>query len=134
MIAIFLNSFKDFAEGISNLSLFWKIWVYSLVVVNGLLPWFFLPRFTAIIVLLSSFTGLFVGLVITHVVGYDKILGLMHFPWIPMIAFQIYFVQNQEFALNSAHNFWLALSLVMSFISIIIDFKDVLQYLSNFTS
>lgn len=129
MLNVLASSFKIFSEGIHALAWYWIAWIYLLAFVNGLLPLFFLPRFTAIIVLVSSLTGLAIGLTITHAIGYGKILGLMHFPWIPMVCFQIYVLYNQNFILNTLHDYWLVSSMCISLASLVIDIKDVYEYL-----
>ena len=48
-----------------------------------------------------------------------------------MVAFQIYYLNNKNFALDSSHDYWLALSTLVSLTSLIIDVKDVLEYLAS---
>ncbi|WP_428356159.1 hypothetical protein [Methyloprofundus sp.] len=129
MIDILIKAFRVFAEGFAALDWFWIAWVYLLILVNGILPIIFLPKFTAIIVLVSAIIGLFMGLVLTHALGFSKILGLMHFPWIPMVCFQLYYLNQQNYSLNSFHDYWLVSSLILSLLSLIIDFKDVYEFL-----
>ena len=131
MLKVLAASFKVFSEGVHSLPWYWILWIYWMMLVNGLLPMFFLPKFTAIIVLASSLTGLFVGLTLTHAMGYSKILGLMHFPWIPMVCFQVYYLCGLNFRLESLHGYWLFSSLVVSIVSLVIDAKDVYEYLTS---
>ncbi|NOR69575.1 MAG: hypothetical protein GQ532_07745 [Methylomarinum sp.] len=129
MLEILTKAYHVFSEGFSQLSWYWRAWVYLLIVLNGILPVIFLPKFTAIIVLVSALIGLFMGLVLTHSFGFSKILGLMHFPWIPMVCFQFYYLNQQNYSLNSFHDYWLVSSLILSSLSLIIDFKDIYEFL-----
>jgi len=129
MIDILSKAFQTFSDGLRLMQWYWMLWIYLMVLVNGVLPIFFLPQFTSIIVLVSSFVGLAIGLVLTHALGHTKILGLMHFPWFPMICFQIYYFKQQNYMLGSIHDYWLFSSLVISILSVILDVKDVYQYL-----
>ena len=81
MIAILAKAFQTFSVGLHSIQWYWMLWIYLLVLVNGIIPIFFLPQFTSIIVLVSAFVGFAIGLVLTHALGFTKILGLMHFPW-----------------------------------------------------
>jgi len=126
-----LNAFQIFSTNIHSMAWYWVIWIYVMVLVNGITPLFFLPRFTSIIVLLSAISGFYLGLILTHAIGYSRILGLMHFPWIPMVSFQIYYLYKQSFKLKSSHDYWLSCSLLVSTLSLFIDFYDVYKYLAN---
>ena len=119
MLDILTQAYRVFSGGFSALPWYWRGWVYLLIFVNGILPVIFLPKFTAIIVLVSALLGLFMGLVLTHAVGFSKILGLMHLPWIPMVLFQLYYL-NQQNSLKSFHDYWLVASLVLSILSLML--------------
>ncbi len=129
MLEILTKAYHIFSEGFAQLPWYWIAWVYLLIVFNGILPVIFLPKFTAIIVLVSALIGLFMGLVLTHSLGFSKILGLMHFPWIPMVCFQLYYLNQQNYSLNNFHDYWLVSSLILSSLSLIIDFKDIYEFL-----
>ena len=129
MLEILTQAYRVFSEGFMALPWYWRGWVYLLIFVNGILPVFFLPKFTAIIVLVSALIGLFIGLVLTHAMGFSKILGLMHLPWIPMVLFQLYYLNQQNYSLKSYHDVWLVSSLIISILSLIVDFKDIHDFL-----
>ena len=122
---------RAFSSGINSLNWYWKIWICLMILLNGILPLLFLPKITSIIVLSASLSGFVIGLVLTHAIGYSPILGLMHFPWIPMVCFLVYRALEPDFALDSFHNYWLISSLVISTISLIIDFSDVYKFITS---
>ncbi len=129
MLNILIQAFHVFSRGFMTLKWYWIVWVYVLIIVNGLTPLFLLPKFTAVIVLVASCTGLVSGLVLTHALGFSKVLGLMHFPWIPAVCFQIYYLSQQDYVLINFHDYWLLMSLILSSLSLIIDFKDVYEFI-----
>jgi len=126
-----LRAFEVFSNGIHALDWYWKLWIYTMVLINGVIPLFFLPKFTSIIVLVSAVSGFFSGLVLTHALGYSKILGLMHLPWIPMVSFQFYYFYKQKFKAKSLHDYWLILSLTISLLSLLMDFYDICEYINT---
>ena len=131
MLEILLKAFEVFSAGIHSLDWYWLSWIYLMVLINGIIPFFFLPRFTSIIVLISATTGFFLGLILTHALGYSRILGLMHLPWIPMVSFQMYYFYKQKFKPKSLHDYWFILSLLISVLSLAIDFHDIFSYISK---
>lgn len=118
-----MRSIRTFVAGVRGLHPLWQIWLLIMMVVNGILPFFFLPELAAIVTLFGMFSGAFLGLVLVHLHGFTKLLGLMHVPWVPMIAAQIGLYSG----FNSASNYslWLTAAILITAISLVIDAIDV---------
>ncbi len=126
-----LQAFQILSNNINSMEWFWRGWIYFMAFVNAIVPIFFLPKFTAILVMLSGFVGLITGLVIIHATGYSKLLGLMHLPWVPMVCFQIYYFYHHGFKLKDPHDIWFLVSLIISLFSLVIDFYDIHTFMTN---
>lgn len=123
------RAFSLFIKGVNQLHPLWKIWLTLMMIINGVLPLFFLPHTAAIIVLTSVFIGFYTGLCLCFDQGFTKFLGLMHMPWIPMVVYQAILLSNG--VENSNFKNWLMSSFVISCISLLIDFWDIHFYLKN---
>ena len=69
------------------------------------------------------------GLVLTHIHGFSKVLGLMHAPWIPMIAVQV--ASHPGFGANDAYVIWLTAAILISTVCVIVDVIDVVTFLRS---
>jgi hypothetical protein len=122
-----------FFKGCWQMPLFWRLWIMILFICNALIPLVFIAHSIAQLTLLSAFVGALVGFTLTHVTGFNKLLGLMHAPWIPMVFMQgklinqigLHDISNSHFKL------WLVASFCVSAISLVIDFTDVIRYLKG---
>jgi hypothetical protein len=120
---------KDFFIGVRRMPLIWQIWIGILALANGVLPLFFLDELIAWLVLTGAVTGLLVGFALVKVTGFTKLLGLMHAPWVPVNVLQFHTLFYKD--LNEELFYWLMFSAVVSFISLVIDCIDVMEYLQG---
>ncbi len=121
-----MQSIRTFVAGVRGLHPLWQVWLLIMMIVNGVLPFFYLAELAAIITLIGMFSGAFLGLVLVHLHGFTKLLGLMHLPWVPMIAAQIGLYPG----FNSASNYslWLTVAILITAISLVIDAIDVAAF------
>jgi hypothetical protein len=121
---------KMFIKGAMSTSPIVIIWLVILMTINGVLPLFFLPHLEAQISLVCMGLGGIIGAVMVQVTGWNKLLGLMHAPWVPMVYLQghsLFFGTVTEGAFAN----WLLASFVVSMISLAIDFWDVYTHLRD---
>jgi hypothetical protein len=104
----------------------------ALVAVNGVAPLFFLPRLTAVVTLVASFTAFSLALVLIRLHGYSKLLGVIHAPWVPMLATSIYLYPGAD--AMDGYKAWLSASIVLTIGSLVIDVTDVYRFLKSHAS
>lgn len=127
-----LKETKDLVAGALALHPVWWIWMAALVAVNGVAPLFFLPRLTAVVTLVASLTAFSLALVLIRLHGYSKLLGVIHAPWVPMLAASIYLYPGAD--AMSVYKMWLTASIVLTIGSLVIDATDVLRFLRSHSS
>ena len=120
-----------FMKGVMKLPLIWQIWVAIMIVVNAIAPFFFLSENIAIITIISVIVGTLVAIVLVEVQGFTKLLGLMHAPWVPMLAAQIVALCKNEPQGN--FRIWLLSSIAITSISLVLDVVDIVFYLKGNT-
>lgn len=118
-----MRDIRTFVTGVFGLHPFWQVWLLGMAIVNGILPLFFLPDLAAIVTLVGVFGGAILGLLLVRLQGFTKLLGLMHVPWIPMLATQIGLYPGFDSA--SYYSLWLTSTIVITGISLVIDVIDV---------
>ncbi len=124
-----MRDFRTFMTGVFALHPMWQVWLLAMSVVNGVLPLLFLPDLAAIVTLVGVFSGAILGLLLVRLQGFTKLLGLMHVPWIPMLATQIGLYPGFDGA--SYYSLWLTSAIVITAVSLVIDVIDVVIYFRN---
>ena len=115
-----------FNKGILTLALPWQIWTSLLVLVNFILPYFFLGRPEATVVLVGSMLSLFIMLSLFAKLGFVRLLGLGHTPWlftVPWLGLQL-----SQTATSGLFYYRLLAVVVIDSISLIIDGVDAVRY------
>ncbi|MCP4398094.1 MAG: hypothetical protein GY801_12455 [bacterium] len=104
----------------------WKIWVGWLMVLNGIMPFFFLPHQEAYAILLLFLLAGLIGGQLFKRYGFTRLMGLMHFVWFPLIFFldaRLAFIP-----IGSCLSIWIHLTLLCNQCSLVIDVIDVSRY------
>ncbi len=122
-----LRSMTDFIAGIRNLHPLWQLWVLTLVALNFAGPIFFLDQTEAIWILTAGMLGASIGMFLVSIQGFNRLLGIMHIPWIPLVIYL--FERFQEIGLNSYFGIWVGMVILFNSISLIIDTIDVSRFL-----
>lgn len=116
-------------QGFLAMPLWVKLWMAVMVVINGILPFYFIDQVVAQITVFAIFSSGILAFFIVKAVGFNKFLGLMHATWLPMVYLQIHTLVTTEVTGNFA--IWLITSLIISLISLAFDIMDVVQYTKN---
>ena len=74
-----------FFKGIGMMPKFWWVWIGLLMVVNGVVPWFFIGTIEAKIVLLAFFFAGMLQMSLFRIKGFVRLLGIGHIPWPPLV-------------------------------------------------
>lgn len=124
-----MQTLAEIWHGFMDMPLWVKLWMGVMIVSNGIMPLMFIEHIVAQITFLSIFMAGPLAYVIVKSVGFNKFLGLMHAPWVPMVYLQAYTLYTTE--ITGSFIMWLSASLVISLISLVFDILDVMQYSNN---
>lgn len=116
-----------FMRGLRKMPWYWQVWVLVLVLINGVGPCLFLQEKVAVVTLVAVLLGGILGEVLCHLQGFTKLLGLMHAPWVPMFVLQILVLSSGK--ADGLFAQWLWVSAGITFLSLVLDVLDVVQYL-----
>lgn len=123
---LMIQAFREFMGGILKFHPGWQVWVGFMVMLNMVVPLFFLSHPEAQLTLLAMMAGGMTGLLLVKIQGFTKLLGLMHIFWIPLVIFLL----GRVHAFDSASLFgiWLWAVIAINCISLIIDTADVITW------
>ena len=120
------KAFIGFNKSILAMPIPWRVWMVLLVLVNMVLPLFFLGKPEALVVLVALMVSMFTMVTLFAKFGFVRLLGLGHFPWlftVPWLALQL----GQTMA-SGPFYYWLLSVVVLDSISLVIDAVDVTRY------
>ncbi len=107
----------------------WQIWMVFLVTANLVLPFFFLGTSEAVVVLVAAGTGLIIMMGLFAKLGYVKLLGIGHIPWLFTVP---WLWSRLDQAVGSGpFYYWLIAVIALDSISLVIDTVDVVRYLKG---
>lgn len=105
----------------------WALWVVLMVVVNGIVPLFFLPALEAVVTL-GVFAVAGAGMMtLTWRFGFTRILGAGHWPWlisVPWLATRVGLAEG-------AMAWWLIGLVAVNGLSLVLDANDVRRWLGG---
>jgi len=102
-------------------------WMGLLIGVNIVVPLYFIQTLEAKVVLAAMICGIMIMTAVFGAKGFVRLLGIGHIAWIPMIPWLIMRLENTTF--DSFFGYWLAATIVLNFLSLIIDGIDVMRYI-----
>lgn len=115
-----------FNKGILTMAKPWQGWMVLLVLINFIMPLFFLGTTEATVVLVGVMASMVIMMTMFAKYGFVRLLGLGHTPWlftVPWLALQL--SQTTE---SGAFYYWLFAVVVIDSISLVIDAVDVVRY------
>jgi len=116
----------DFTKKMFSTPWIWRIWLMCLIIANMIFPLIFIGSHEAQWTLGAFTLSFLTGLILFKSYGFSKIVGLMHWPWIPLTFFLLAGMGQTQAA--SPFGMWLRLVLILNSISIILDANDVIRY------
>ena len=122
-----IQAFLDFMRGLLKMPLYAQLWVLLLIILNGIVPLFFLGRIEAQITLVIFLISATLMMVITKLSGFTRLLGAGHFPWFILLGYL--FTRLDAVSAADPYGLWLRALMVINAISLIIDVTDVARYL-----
>ena len=115
-----------FNKGVLSMAKPWQGWMVLLVLVNFIMPFFFLGTTEATMVLVGVMASMVIMMTMFAKYGFVRLLGLGHTPWlftVPWLALQL----SQTIESGSFY-YWLLAVVVIDSISLVIDAVDVVRY------
>lgn len=121
-----MQGFVRFNKGLLRMPLPIRAWVTMLLVMNVIVPLFFIRHLEAQVVLgTMALVGTTMGL-LTARFGFTRILGLGHFYWFPLLAWLATRLGQHD--LGEPLGLWLLVLIAVDTISLVIDVVDVIRY------
>ena len=107
----------------------WQVWLGILVIVNMIVPFFFIHTLEAQVVVATFIVGLVIMSVIFSVKGFVRLLGIGHIGWLPLVFWL--WTRLDHAPADSIFGYWLMAVVVLNSLSLIIDTIDVFRYVKG---
>ncbi len=124
-----MHAFIKFNKGMLKLPLHWQLWLAVLVAANLVVPFFYLQRLEAQVVLGTILASMALMTLLTARFGFTRILGLGHILWVPMLVFLL--ARLGDIPVGDAYGIWIRALIVLNSVSLVIDAADVIRYLAG---
>ena len=124
-----INAMLGFMKDVLKMKPQWVVFVHALLAVNMIGPLFFWSAPEAKVVF-AVMVGNAILMVALHAkFGFVRLLSIGHFLWVPMVPWL--WLRLDAAIPGSAFATWLFLVIVLDSLSLVIDFVDVMRYLSG---
>jgi hypothetical protein len=107
----------------------WQLWLMLLVVLNLVIPLFFLNRLEAQIVLAAIVASAAFMTILAGVSGFTRLLGLGHIFWFPLLYFL--WTRVDQVPADDFFGIWIRLLIVFNSLSLVIDLVDIIRYIAG---
>ncbi len=124
-----MHAFIKFNKAVLKLPLHWQLWLAVLVAANLVVPFFYLQRLEAQVVLGTILASMTLMTLLTARFGFTRILGLGHILWVPMLAFLL--ARLGDVPARDAYGIWIRALIVLNSVSLVIDAVDVVRYFAG---
>ncbi len=105
----------------------WVAWVMLLMMVNMVIPLFYLGTLEGKVVLGAFVLGALLQIAIFSAKGFVRLLGIGHIVWVPMVAWL--WTRLDVAPASSLFRYWLLATIVLVSLALLIDAVDVIRYL-----
>ncbi len=124
-----MHAFIKFNKGIMKMPVHWQLWLVLLLTVNLAVPLFFLDRVEAQIILGALLASALFMTILTGVSGFNRLLGLGHIFWIPLLYFL--WMRLGQIPADDFFGIWVRALITLNAASLVIDFVDVARYIAG---
>jgi hypothetical protein len=124
-----VEAFMKFNRGLFKFSIGVQLWLALLVLVNFIIPIFYVPRIEALVSIVVFMAGFALMLLITNLSGFTRLLGLGHILWLPMILFM--WSRLDPGATGERYYQWILTLMILDAISLVIDAVDVVRFMKG---
>ena len=124
-----MGAFIKFNKGMMKMPIHWRLWLALLVIVNFVIPLFFLNRLEAQVVAGTLIASVILMTGLTALSGFTRLLGLGHILWIPLLYFL--WMRLEQNPVDDLFGLWLRVVMILNAASLIIDAIDVGRYIAG---
>ncbi len=124
-----MGAFIKFNKGMMKIPIHWRLWLALLVIVNFVIPLFFLNRLEAQVVAGTLIASVILMTGLTALSGFTRLLGLGHILWIPLLYFL--WMRLEQNPVDDLFGLWLRALMILNAASLIIDVIDVGRYIAG---
>ena len=124
-----MGAFIKFNKGMMKMPIHWRLWLALLVIVNFVIPLFFLNRLEAQVVAGTLIASVILMTGLTALSGFTRLLGLGHILWIPLLYFL--WMRLEQNPADDFFGLWLRVLMILNAASLIIDVVDVGRYIAG---
>ncbi len=117
------------ARSILKMPLPWLVWVMLLVLVNFLVPLFYIQTLEAKLAIVAVLSGAVIQSFIHSKLGFVRLLGLGHLFWVPLVVWLGF--RLADVGVENAFGVWLASLVLINAVSLVIDVIDVIRFFSG---
>ena len=122
-----MRAMIDFLRTMLTLPKPWVGWVMLLVMVNMIIPLFYLRTPEGKLVLGAFVFGALLQTRIFSARGFVRLLGIGHIAWVPMVAWL--WTRLDVAPASSLFRYWLLATILFVSLSLLIDATDVIRYM-----
>jgi len=124
-----MHAFIKFNKGIMKMPVPWQLWLVLLLTANLVVPLFFLDRLEAQIIVGALLASALLMTILTGVSGFNRLLGLGHIFWIPLIYFL--WMRLGQIPADDFFGIWVRALMALNAASLVIDLIDVARYIAG---
>ncbi len=124
-----MRAFIKFNRGVMKMPMLVRLWLMLLVALNLVVPVFSLDRLEARVVVVTFVASVMLMTVLTASLGFNRLLGLGHIFWIPLMYFL--WLRLDQIPVDEPFGLWIRALMVANAISLVIDTIDVTRYISG---
>ncbi len=124
-----MRAFIKFNKGVMKMPILWQLWLMRLVVVNLVVPLFFLDRLEAQVVVVALLASATLMTILTGVFGFTRLLGLGHIFWFPLLYFL--WLRLGQIPADDFFGIWVRALMALNAASLVIDIIDVSRYIAG---
>ncbi len=124
-----MRAFIKLNKGMMKMPIHWQLWLALLVIVNFVIPLFFLNRLEAQVVAGTLLASVILMTGLTALSGYTRLLGLGHILWIPLLYFL--WMRLEQNPADDFFGLWLRVLMILNAAALIIDVIDVGRYIAG---
>ncbi len=124
-----MQAFIKFNKGIMKMPVPWQLWLVLLLTVNLVVPLFFLDRLEAQVIVGALLASALLMTILTGVSGFNRLLGLGHIFWIPLIYFL--WMRLGQIPADDFFGIWVRALMALNVASLVIDLIDVARYIAG---
>ena len=124
-----MRAFIKFNKGMIKMPFHWQLWLVLLLTVNLIVPFFYIDRVEAQVVLAVLVASFVLSSILTARVGFTRLLGLGHILWVPLLWFLwTHLDQNPP---DDFFGIWIRTLMTLNAMSLVIDAVDVIRYIAG---